>query len=822
MKTFLLSAGLCAIGLGCAAKNAPAQTTAAKGAIKTQVVKVGDKFELMRDGKPYLIKGAGGSGPLKLLHDRGGNSNRTWGSDNIGDQLDEAQKLGMTYTVGIWLGHTEHGFNYSDPKAVADQFERAKAAIDKYKDHPAVLAWGIGNEMEGYGADTDPKMWAAVQQIAAYAHKVDPNHPTMTVIAEIGGDKIPSINKYCPDIDIVGINTYGGGPSIAERYPKAGGVKPYVLTEFGPAGTWEMGKNSWGAPSELSSTDKAKAYAATWNGSIKDKPLALGGYAFTWGFKQEATATWFGMLLPDGEMLGAADAMTELWTGKVPAERVPAINSLKLVTPEKTTPGATVKVALDASDPDKDPIKVKWILQYDPQTESIGGETQATPPTYPEAIVAQSNSEATFKMPQVGGAYRVFAFVTDGKGGAAVANVPLLVEGGAAAPPPALIKAKLPLDLTPEKGDAPFTPSGYMGNAGAIAMDTVETNPHGGKTALRVQYKEANGWGGVVWQSPANDWGEKPGGYDFTGAKTLSFWARGDKGGEVVSFGYGLIGKDQKFFDSGKGELKEVRLTPDWKRYSIDLSGQDLSHIKSGFYWTLGGKDQPITFYLDDIRYESAAPQTMGAANAGTTTPGNAQTNTMNLKNALPLVAGAIALAPVAVKAADAPPKATLPLVVYAEAGDKLTYIPSGYMGDAGNIKMTDDDKTDPHSGKTAIKAQYTAGGGWGGVVWQSPANDWGELPGGLDLTGAKKLTFWARGDKGGEVVSFSYGLLDKAKYADSSKGEIKDEKLTKEWKQYTIDLDGKDLSQIKTPFTWVLGAKGDPITFYLDDIKFE
>ena len=821
MKTFLLSAGLCVVGLGCAAKNAPAQITAAQGAVTTKIVKVGDKFQLMRDGKPYLIKGAGGSGPLKLLHDRGGNSNRTWGSDNIGDQLDEAQKLGMTYTVGIWLGHTEHGFNYSDAKAVADQFERAKAAIDKYKDHPAVLAWGIGNEMEGYGADTDPKMWAAVQQIAAYAHKVDPNHPTMTVIAEIGGDKIPSINKLCPDIDIVGINTYGGGPSIAERYPKAGGTKPYVLTEFGPAGTWEMGKNSWGAPSELSSTDKAKAYAATWNGSIKDKPLALGGYAFTWGFKQEATATWFGMLLPDGEMLGAADAMTELWTGKVPAERVPAINSLKLVTPEKTTPGATVKVALDASDPDKDPIKVKWILQYDPQTESIGGETQATPPTYPEAIIAQSNSEATFKMPQVGGAYRVFAFVTDGKGGAAVANVPLLVEGGTAAPPPALIKAKLPLDLTPEKGDAPFTPSGYMGNAGAIAMDAVETNPHSGKTATRVQYKEANGWGGVVWQSPANDWGEKPGGYDFTGAKTLSFWARGDKGGEVVSFGYGLIGKDQKFFDSGKGELKEVRLTPDWKRYSIDLSGQDLSHIKSGFYWTLGGKDQPITFYLDDIRYESAAPQTTGAANAGTT-PGNAQTNTMNTKKALPLVAGAIALAPVAVKAADAPPKATLPLVVYAEAGDKLTYVPSGYMGDAGNIKMTEDDKTDPHSGKTDLKVQYTAGGGWGGVVWQSPANDWGELPGGLDLTGAKKLTFWARGEKGGEVVSFSYGLLDKAKYADSSKGEIKDEKLDKAWKQYTIDLDGKDLSQIKTPFTWVLGAKGDPITFYLDDIKFE
>jgi hypothetical protein len=48
----------------------------------------------------------------------------------------------------------------------------------------------------------------------------------------------------------------------------------------------------------------------------------------------------------------------------------------------------------------------------------------------------------------------------------------------------------------------------------------------------------------------------------------------------------------------------------------------------------------------------------------------------------------------------------------------------------------------------------------WGGVVWQHPANDWGDANGGFNLTGAKKLTFWARGEKGGEKVSFEFGLL--------------------------------------------------------------
>ena len=172
--------------------------------------------------------------------------------------------------------------------------------------------------------------------------------------------------------------------------------------------------------------------------------------------------------------------------------------------------------------------------------------------------------------------------------------------------------------------------------------------------------------------------------------------------------------------------------------------------------------------------------------------------------------------------AADAP-KATLPLSIYDEAGNAAPYVPSGYMGNNGAIKMTDNTTDNPHSGKTCLKVQYTAGDNWGGVVWQSPANDWGDQPGGFDLTGAKKLTFWARGEKGGESVSFSFGLIgaDK-KYHDTAKGEVKDAALTKEWKQFSIDLDGKDLSTIKTGFCWVLGAKGEPITFYLDDIKYE
>ena len=71
---------------------------------KTEVVQHDGKWSLLRDGKPYFIKGVGGGGPKALVKELGGNSIRTWGADNIESQLDECQKLGLSMTVGVWLG----------------------------------------------------------------------------------------------------------------------------------------------------------------------------------------------------------------------------------------------------------------------------------------------------------------------------------------------------------------------------------------------------------------------------------------------------------------------------------------------------------------------------------------------------------------------------------------------------------------------------------------------------------------------------------------------------------------------------------------------
>ncbi|MCA9227832.1 MAG: hypothetical protein KDA47_19565, partial [Planctomycetales bacterium] len=150
----------------------------------------------------------------------------------------------------------------------------------------------------------------------------------------------------------------------------------------------------------------------------------------------------------------------------------------------------------------------------------------------------------------------------------------------------------------------PFAPSGWMGEHTAVKVDERSTDaPHTGDTCLRVDYARGDGWAGVAWQSPPDDWGDRPGGFDLSGAKRLTFWARGAKGGERVKFGVGLIGNDKPYSDSAKVEI-EVPLTTDWRQYEIDLADRDLTRIKTGFVWVVAGQQQPLRFYLDDVRYE--------------------------------------------------------------------------------------------------------------------------------------------------------------------------------------------------------------------------
>ncbi len=152
-------------------------------------------------------------------------------------------------------------------------------------------------------------------------------------------------------------------------------------------------------------------------------------------------------------------------------------------------------------------------------------------------------------------------------------------------------------------GNSGFIPSGWMGDTGKIHYNAkCHVKPPKGTRCLKINFSGSSGWGGVVWQNPANNWGDEKGGIDLKGAKTLVFWAKGKHSGQVVTFGYGLIGKDKTYHDSSKAS-KKITLSKHWKEYRISLKGKNMSHIVSGFYWSAGANGSPFTFYLDGVEY---------------------------------------------------------------------------------------------------------------------------------------------------------------------------------------------------------------------------
>jgi hypothetical protein len=576
--------------------------TVAAEAIPVELRRTEQGWQLLRDGKPYFIRGAGGDAPLSKLAAAGANSLRTWGADDIDGLLDEAHALGLSVTVGIWLGHERHGFDYSDPVQVREQLERARQTVLRYRDHPAVLLWGIGNEMEGFELGDNPAIWKEVNDIAAMVKELDPYHPTMTVTADIGGGRIEGVHRHCPNIDIHGINTYGGALSLAERYREGGASKPYILTEFGPPGSWEMPTTDWGAPYELTSTEKAAFYRRSYRQAVNGAPgLALGSYAFTWGHKMEASATWFGMFLEDGARLGAVDAMTELWSGSPPADLAPTVQPLVIEGEPRVDPGEVVRVRAKIVDPESRPIRVHWAVRRESGEYATGGDYRPMLPDIEGVVLEGNRNGVRLRMPDEPGAYRLFLYAWDAAGNAGTANVPLRVNGEVRTPMPFYV-------YHDDFEGMPWVPSGWMGSYGATDLLTLDgehtDKPYKGRACIKLRYTgEVGTWVGVAWQHPANNWGDMDGGHDLTGATELELWARGEYGGERFNIGVGLLEADKPHPDSGKTSVEGVVLKDAWQRYRIPLDGIDLSSLKTGFVFTLSGQPTAVTLYLDSIRF---------------------------------------------------------------------------------------------------------------------------------------------------------------------------------------------------------------------------
>ncbi len=405
---------------------------------QTNIIKTDTGYTMMRNGKPYYVKGVGGDKNLDKAIAIGANSIRTWGIDNAQDALDRAHAKGMTVMLGLWMQHERHGFDYNNEKKVKRQFEHFKKVILQFKDHPALLTWGIGNELNLFYKN--PKCWDAVEDLAKFIHKVDPNHPATTVTAGINKEVIKEIIKRTPSIDLLCVNTYGDITNIA-NVKKFGWNGAYMVTEWGPNGHWESPKTKWDASMEQSSKEKKESYYTRYKKYIEpNKNYCLGSYVFLWGAKQEYTETWYGLFTKDNEVTECIDAVEMAFKGGNPDKPSPTLNDIRinklqakdnihLKSEDFYT--ANVKTAIGINMTETKAIgnkaKYTWRILRESTDKKAGGDAEEAASSVLTRIKNKKSNRIEFRAPRDPGAYRLFVSVTYNDK-VAYANVPFYVD----------------------------------------------------------------------------------------------------------------------------------------------------------------------------------------------------------------------------------------------------------------------------------------------------------------------------------------------------------------------------------------------------------
>ena len=411
---------------------APASTPIPGGPSQVRIVESDGVYRLLVNGSPFRVKGAGmDGGKQDSLVAHGANTFRTWDTDGGREMLDRASANGLFVALGIKMGVERNGFDYDDPKAVAAQFARIKSEVMRYKDHPALLMWVAGNELNL--ESRNPRVWNAVQPGSrddppARSQPSRHDHPGRI---ECRTRRRAEVASACagPDWHPV-VRRHRQASRVSAPGQLDGTLHRHRVGSDRALGNRE---DIWGAPIEDDSTKKAGLYLERYQRYIAaDERQCLGSYVFLWGNKQERTPTWYGLFLASGEETPTVDAMHYAWNGAWPENRSPAISPVEIDSRSAdqsiTVLAGSLHVAsVQAMDSDQDSLDYRWLVMEESGAKTIGGDREDVPRVIEGSITSQDNGKIQFKAPSTAGAYRLFVYVHDGKGHAGHANIPFRV-----------------------------------------------------------------------------------------------------------------------------------------------------------------------------------------------------------------------------------------------------------------------------------------------------------------------------------------------------------------------------------------------------------
>ncbi|TLU96969.1 hypothetical protein FEM55_05750 [Dyadobacter sediminis] len=393
------------------------------------------KYILYKNNQPFFIKGASGSSNLKLLKQSGGNAVRIWDTTHLGTVLDSARANQISVIVGLPVQNSNVAALYNHPERVAAQYEAFRKIVNKFRKHPAVLMWCVGNELDfPYGWSYYP-FYKAFNELTDMIHRDDPHHPVTTTILNFNPKYIANLLIRC-DIDLISFNIFSTLDLLRNnlRYYLWLWHGPYMVLEWGTDGPWQGTKQTaWGAYIEKTSNEKAAVYKERYQLHMPlESRRFLGGFVFFWGHKQETTHTWFSIFDMRGRKTAAVKTMNYLWTGKVLNESYPEIKHMLVENRDAfqdiiLVPGrkSYAEVALLSS---ADSIKtINWqIYREDWFKRNNENSTRLLMPLS-QLMRAEQGLKAEFTTPAQEGPYRIFATLYDYKGNLATCNTPFYV-----------------------------------------------------------------------------------------------------------------------------------------------------------------------------------------------------------------------------------------------------------------------------------------------------------------------------------------------------------------------------------------------------------
>ncbi|WNI19042.1 discoidin domain-containing protein [Actinacidiphila sp. ITFR-21] len=381
-------------------------------------------WQLTVDGKPWQVKGvtwgpATGTADAHMrdLKALGVNTLRTWGTDASSKPLlDSAAAYGLKVVSGFWLNQ---GADYvNDTAYKTSTLNDIKNWVTTYKNHPGVLMWDVGNEVilttqDHYtGAAIEQQRIAYaqfVEQVAQAIHAIDPNHPVTSTDAWTGA--WPYYRQYTPSLDLYAVNSYGAVCSVKQDWVNGGYTKPYIVTESGEAGEWEVPNDANGVPTEPTDVQKRDGYLSAWGCVTGHTGVALGATLFNYGEENDFGGIWFN-LRPSGWKRLSYYSVAKDYGGTPQADTPPVIGSMTLGNTASVPAGGTFDVTASATDPDGDAIRYQ--LMY--TSKYVDGGTGLRQVDFTQT----GNGRFTATAPKALGVWKVYVYAYDGHGNVGV------------------------------------------------------------------------------------------------------------------------------------------------------------------------------------------------------------------------------------------------------------------------------------------------------------------------------------------------------------------------------------------------------------------